>query len=144
MSLYVQAMKNFIIKSHKTNKSYSKPHFFILCKGMNSGKPLKTPCSNCFVIQFESETDRNEAYFIAKCLWMSRFWHQYLVGSVIPFIRIGDFKKVFSSKANEMNKDKLGKVIQVFNLLENQEVQLVNQLGKINELKKGLFIAYTK
>jgi hypothetical protein len=75
---------------------------------------------------------------------MSRFWHQYLVGSVIPFIRIGDFKKVFSSKANEMNKDKLGKVIQVFNLLENQEVQLVNQLGKINELKKGLFIAYTK
>ena len=96
-------MTNITVKTHQKNQKYSKPHFFILCKGNNSGKPLKTPCPNCFVIQFESETDKEEAFYIALSLWKAKFWHQFLIGSVIPFIRINDFKTKIYELNNEID-----------------------------------------
>lgn len=42
-------MKTFRIKTHRASLTYSEPHFFILNKGLNSGKPLNNPCPNCFV-----------------------------------------------------------------------------------------------
>ena len=50
-------MTNFIIKTHRVGTIYSKPHLFLLNKGMNSGKPQKEPFTNSFVIIFENESD---------------------------------------------------------------------------------------
>ena len=38
-------MQNFIIKTHQKDTIYSKPHLFLLNKGLNSGKPQKEPFS---------------------------------------------------------------------------------------------------
>ena len=60
--------------------------FFILNKGMNSGKPSFTPWKNCFVAQFDSEDEFDYAYWMCYGLWVTRKLHPYLNGSVIPFI----------------------------------------------------------
>jgi hypothetical protein len=44
------AMTNFIIKTHRKDTIYTKPHLFILNKGMNSGKPQKEQFANSFVL----------------------------------------------------------------------------------------------
>lgn len=36
-------MKTLLLKTHRPTTTYTKPHFFILNKGLNSGKPLKAP-----------------------------------------------------------------------------------------------------
>ena len=70
-------------------------HFFILNKGLNSGKPLYEPCPNCFVVIFSNNEDKESYYWLSYSLWKSKFWHQFLVGSVIPFLRIHEFKSEF-------------------------------------------------
>ena len=90
-------MTNFIIKTHRVGTIYSKPHLFLLNKGMNSGKPQKEPFTNSFVIIFQNEEDCESLFFIAYSLWQTKFWHQHLVGSVIPFLRLNDFKKVLAN-----------------------------------------------
>jgi len=93
-------MLNFIIKTHKNGIIYNKPHLFILNKGMNSGKPQKEPFTNSFVILFQNEEDCENVFWIAYSLWKSKFWHQHLVGSVISFLRLNDFKKEFFQNQN--------------------------------------------
>ena len=116
------AMKNYIIKTHKKDTIYAKPHLFILNKGLNSGKPSKEPFTNSFVVIFQNEEDCESIYWITYSLWQSKFWHRNLVGSVIPFLRITDFIKEFSAKADEMLNDfeEHQKNIQALRLLESK------------------------
>ena len=95
-------MQNFIIKTHQKGTIYSKPHLFLLNKGMNSGKPQKEPFTNSFVIIFENEEDFDTINLTAYALWKTKFWHQHLVGSVISFLRLPDFKKEFFSKSAQL------------------------------------------
>ena len=97
-------MLNFIIKTHRVGTIYTKPHLFVLNKGMNSGKPQKEPFTNCFVVLFQNEEDCESLFFIAYSLWKTKFWHQFLCGSVIPFLRLPDFKKEFFPKAKIIPK----------------------------------------
>ena len=66
---------NFIVKTHKKDTIYNKPHFFVLNKGMNSGKPQNEPFTNSFVVIFDSEADSENIFWIAYSLWKSKFWY---------------------------------------------------------------------
>jgi hypothetical protein len=79
-------MSTFIVKSSTAKTENGKPHFFVLCKGLNSGKPLQVPCPNCFIIQTESEEFKETLYWITFALWRTKAFHPYLRGSVIPFL----------------------------------------------------------
>ena len=48
-------MITFQLKTYNEKKEETKPHFYILCKGLNSGKPLEKPCPNCFCCVCENE-----------------------------------------------------------------------------------------
>ena len=98
-------MPNFIIKTHQKDTAYKGNQIFILNKGMNSSKPQKEPFTNSFVILCPDEKDAETVYWLAYSLWKSNFWHQFLIGSVIPFLRINDFKKDFDFKVNEMMQE---------------------------------------
>jgi hypothetical protein len=89
-------MTNFIIKTHRKDTLYNKPHLFILNKGMNSGKPQYEPFTNSFVIIFSEEKDRENIFLVAYSLWKTKFWFPHLCGSVIPFLHLTDFKKHFN------------------------------------------------
>ena len=90
--LFYWLMCTFYLKSFNPKDEISKPHFFILNKGNNSGKPLVSPCPNCFVIQFSNENEKEQVYWLLFCLWQSNGFYQYLRGSVIPFIVLWDIK----------------------------------------------------
>lgn len=137
LTLKYYAMINFIIKTHRTNVKYSQPNFFILNKGNNSGKPLKTPCPNCFVVIFKESPDAENYFFIAESLWQVRFWHYFLTGSVIPFIRLSDFSNNFSSKAAQMMADYNNhqKSITALKMLQQNENKLMQNLKLIKELR---------
>jgi hypothetical protein len=139
-------MPNFIIKTHQKNAIYKGNQIYILNKGMNSGKPQNEPFTNSFVILFQNDEDAETVYWLAYSLWKAKFWHQSLLGSVIPFLRITDFKKDFMSKVNEMLQEHElhKKQIQALKLLEQKEEQFHKDIILINELRSVILSNYCK
>lgn len=82
---------NFSIKTHRPGIVYSGVHFFVLNKGLNSGKPLDEPCPNCYVVECHSEEQKESLYWICFALWQSHRFRQHLIGSVILYIRKKEF-----------------------------------------------------
>lgn len=139
-------MTNFITKSHKPKTLYMGDHIFILNKGLNSGKPLYEPCANCFVIIFSNNEDKESYYWLSYSLWRSNFWHQFLVGSVIPFLRIQDFKNEFNTKTKlmiEEHEEHL-KNVHALKLLEQKESQFHKNLALISDMRRIILHRYIK
>jgi hypothetical protein len=139
-------MTNFIIKTHRKDTVYTKPHLFILNKGMNSGKPQKEPFTNSFVVIFQNEEDCESLFFIAYSLWQTKFWHPFLIGSVIPFLRLPDFKKEFNPQASlmMMEHEQHQKNVAALKLLEQKENQRKEELLLINDLRKAILYRYCR
>ena len=139
-------MPNFIIKTHQKETIYKGNQIFILNKGMNSGKPQKEPFTNSYVIIFSSDEDAEMIYWLAYSLWQMKFWHQHLIGSVIPFIRIQNFKSEFDQKVNQLLYDfeQHQKDIDAIKALELQKEHLEKNLKLINELKKCILSRYCR
>ncbi|GAA4770590.1 MULTISPECIES: DUF6943 family protein [Flavobacterium] len=137
-------MLKFIIKTHKKGTIYSKPHLFLLNKGMNSGKPQKEPFTNSFVIIFERDSDFDTINLTAYALWKTKFWHQFLSGSVIPFLRLNDVRKEFSTKVNQEIKDHKEHVknVQTLKLLEQSEKRFNENLNLINDMRRVILFRY--
>jgi hypothetical protein len=119
-------MPNPIIKTHRKKAVCRENQIYILKKGLNSGKPQKTPFTNSFVIIFSSEEEAEMIYWLIYSLWKAKFWHQYLCGSVIPFLRIHEFKKNFIPKLNEI-------------LLNMEQHKKKSELYKLSKSKKSNF-----
>ena len=139
-------MPNFIIKTLQKDTVYTGNQIFILNKGMNSGKPQKEPFTNSFVIIFPNEEETETVYWLAYSLWKSNFWHQFLMGSVIPFLRINDFKKEFNYKVNQMMQEHElhQKQIKALRLLEQKEDQLHKNIILINEMRRTILNRYCR
>lgn len=139
-------MPNFIIKTHQKDTLYNKPHLFILNKGMNSGKPQKEPFTNSFVVIFQNEEDCENIYFVGYSLWKTNFWHLYLVGSVIPFLRLFDFKREFNRQASLMMQEYEEHLKQVatLKLLKQKEKQFHHNINLINDIRRVILYRYCK
>ena len=137
-------MLKFIIKTHKKDTIYTKPHLFLLNKGMNSGKPQKEPFTNSFVIIFENEVDFDAINLTAYALWQTKFWHQFLKGSVIPFLSLHDIRKEFSTKVNQEINDHKEHVknVETLKLLELSEKRFHENLNLINDMRRVILYRY--
>ena len=137
-------MPNFIIKTYRKDTAYSKPHLFILNKGMNSGKPQKVQFTNSFVVIFEKEEDCESLFFVAYSLWQTKFWHPFLIGSVIPFLRLPDFKKEFNPQSRLMmvEHEQHQKNVAALKLLEKKEKQYKEDMMLINDLRRAILYRY--
>ena len=134
-------MTDFKIITHKEGRGYSNSHFFILNKGLNSGKPLKTPCPNCFVCIVHNQHHLEQLFWLAFALWKSTLLKKELKGSVIPFIRINDYKKAYIGIVTPIlntNID-LNEVINLFQQLDDQQELLSRKLFKLEQIKSLLF-----
>lgn len=130
------------IKQYSPKNPQSEFQFYALCKGLNSGKPLDNPCPNCFAISCRNAEEKDYYRSLLFGLWQAKSFHQFLVGSVIPFIRISDFKNFFFEQAKALQgKEKAYKKdVQKANELEQHEKRLREQLQLISELKR-MYIA---
>lgn len=134
-------MKTFRIKTHRMESSYQQPHFFILNKGLNSGKPLNKPCPNCFVCITNSGEHREFLYWLCFGLWKAKSFHYFLKGSVIPFVTIDETRKLIressikaSSKAQAFEK-----AIQALQLLDSNEQKIKVTLKMIDTARQVIF-----
>lgn len=137
-------MPNLNIKTHRKGVTTLDDQIFILNKGLNSGKPQKTPFTNSFVITISSKEESEAIYWLIYSLWKANFWNQYLCGSVIPFLRIHEFKKNFIPKLNEvlLNMEQHKKQVQALQIIEIKEKQFQESLILINEMRKTILAHY--
>ena len=137
-------MLKFIIITLNKGIIYTKLHLLLLNKGMKSGKPQKEPFTNSFVIIFENESDFDTINLTAYALWKTKFWHQFLRGSVIPFLNLHDIRKEFSIKVNQEIKDHEEHVknIETLKLLEQSEKRFHENLNLINDMRRVILYRY--
>ena len=129
-------MCTFILKSYNQKEEIRKPHFFILNKGNNSGKPLLIPCPNCFVIQFGNLEDKERVYWILWCMWQSKAFYPLLRGSVIPFITIRDFQKLLIKTLNQLpNHELVMKVVEALNKFQALEDEYHQKIKLLADAK---------
>ena len=79
-------------------------------------------------------------------LWKAKHFHQFLVGSVIPFIRIDDFKSTIKTQAEEVSKNKLAfdTDVQKVKLIERKEKQMYETLALLADVKSAMMHRYFK
>lgn len=132
-------MQTFTVKPSTAKEEIRKPHFFALNKGMNSGKPLLQPCPNCFQIEAENEEFIEILYWVSFALWRAKAFHPYLIGSVIPFIRIGDYKQLIIEKMEVVKASpaEFAETVKQLRLIELKEKQFMQNLQLIRELKQA-------
>jgi uncharacterized radical SAM superfamily Fe-S cluster-containing enzyme len=137
-------MCTFILKSYSQKSEIKKPHFFILNKGNNSGKPLVSPCPNCFVIQFQNEIEKEQVYWLMYSLWQSKAFYPFLRGSVIPFVVIRDVESCLSAALNKVDENpaQFEKAVAALQSLEAMEKQNKQNLLLISQAKRMLFYKY--
>lgn len=137
-------MCTFILKSYSQKSEIKKPHFFILNKGNNSGKPLISPCPNCFVIQFQNETEKEQVYWLLYSLWQSNAFYPFLRGSVIPFVVLRDVKSCLLAALNKVDENpaQFEKAVAALQSLEAMEKQNKQNLLLISQAKRMLFYKY--
>lgn len=137
-------MCTFRLKSYNQKEEIRNPHFFILNKGNNSGKPLLSPCPNCFVIQFQSETEKEQLYWLMYSLWQSKAFYPYLRGSVISFVILRDMKECIADGLEKMerNPGQFQKVVEALRSLEEMEKKFRQNLKLVQDAKQMLFCKY--
>ena len=76
----------------------------------------------------------------------TKFWHQHLVGSVIPFLRLPDFKREFFPKTKIIMEEHEQHVkhVAALKLLEQKEQQFHENINLINDMRKVILHRYCK
>ena len=139
-------MKKIKITTFSPGKNYSGHYFYILNKGNNSGKPLQESCPNCFVCECETEEEKEQLYWIIFGLWQGKIFHQNLLGSVIPYIRLKCLKEVIQLGITKYlsNPEKAKKNISAVIKIEEQRINILKQLNLIKKLKMTLMFDVLK
>jgi len=85
-------------------------------------------------------------FFVAYSLWQTKFWHQFLIGSVIPFLCLPDFKKEFNHQASLMmvEHEQHLKNVEALKLLEKKEKQYKEDINLINDLRRAILYRYCR
>lgn len=135
-----------LIKTHKMNRTYCGNHFFVLSKGNNAGRPMDKPCPNCFVVITKCPQERQRLYWLCFGLWQCGYFQPYLSGSVIPFLRLPELKKIIleSRSRIDSNWDVFEKAIETLNTLLSYQQNLLRQLQMIKQAKKCLVWRFLK
>lgn len=133
-------MLNSKIKTHKIGNQYSKPHFFILNKGRNSGKPSPDWYSNSFVFLADSEEEKWHFYYLCQALWQGKYFHQLLIGSVIEFIRLDEFAMALhhANITISQNKTDFEEMVGYFKQLDEHQVNLNKQIKLIHQVRQSM------
>jgi hypothetical protein len=117
------------------------PHFFVLCKGLNAGKPLSSPCANCFVVTCESDEEKKFLTALSWGLWTCNRFRIHIRGSVIPFIKIKDYSSEMERHVHTLKsrKQKVYDAIETIHSIDEQICLLARKREKYAEIKKAVF-----
>lgn len=113
--------------------------FYIQCKGLHSGQPLKKRIPNCFAVF----TDDDLAFEKCFCIWKSKSYYILIRGSVVPFISIRETRKLLHKsflKMADADKKKILAIQQIdsaialaeerIKLFKNMQFALASEIFK--------------
>ena len=134
-------MFSYQVKSFSLKNEVSGTKFYVLSKGLNSGKPLEKPCPNCFVITVKNDEEKEFLFWLCWGLWQSKKFHYLHTGSVIPFIRIDEFKAFVKEQAATAfaEKGQYNKNVKALQKLETLEKNYKHNLLLIMDAKRAIF-----
>ncbi len=129
-----------LIHSYNPEKAKSYFEFYILCKGMNSGKPLLSPCRNCFVCTCSCDDEKDFLFWLCWGLWKTKQFEPLLCGSVIPFIRIDELRREITRQAGHADQRRAAFLCTIQKLLqiEQRESDIRKQLLLLQQLKYSM------
>jgi len=121
--------------------AYQQPHFFILNKGYNAGKPLPEYCANCFVFLADDEEDKDFHFYMFLGLWELKIFRPHLIGSVVEYIRLGDLIDIAEEAINAVNTGERSfmDVQPALAQIEALKVNLHKQLDHLMQLRQAMF-----
>jgi hypothetical protein len=134
-------MFSYQVNSYNPKNEVSNTKFYVLCKGLNSGKPLEKPCPNCFVITVKNDEEKEFLFWLCWGLWQSKKFHHLHTGSVIPFIRLHEFKPFIKEQAATAfaEKEQYNKNVKALQKLEQLEKNYKQNLLLIMDAKRAIF-----
>ena len=135
-------MKAFKIKTHRPGDTYQTPHFFILNKGNNAGRPSHCPFNNSFVVFANSLEEANRLYWICNILHCAHHFKTLLCGSVIPFIHIGDIRSILKKMIKNYEGHHWNGRFTALEKLEGFSIHLLHQQRCLEEYKIALMQSY--
>lgn len=137
---------NIQIKTYNQKYPITKPHFYILNKGLNSGKPQNEPFANSFTVSSKTKEESEQLYWLTFGLWRAKSFHPFLKGSVIPFLTINDCKSILKDALQKAEADKptLKKSIKALRTLEEKQKQYLRNIQLIEEAKRIVFYRYAR
>lgn len=103
-------------------------NFYIQSHGHNAGRPLREPIRNCFAVW----TKTPNAFAIVECLYYSKSFRYFILGSVIPFIRLYEIRPFLES---EFSKSYQLEYIRELQKVVELETHYLNTLKKIKLFK---------
>ena len=134
------------VQQYSPKNDYPAFTLFALCKGLNSGKPLEKPCPNCFAILCRSQDEFDFYKSVIYGLWFTKGFYPLLVGSVIEFIRIGDFKKLVWETAERLRptyKDFANDAVKAKNY-ERLQKQYLKRAALIADMRRALIYRHLR
>lgn len=134
-------VNDYRIHVYTNGHKYTTPHFFILSKGMNSGKPLREPCANCFVCWCDTEEVKERLFWLCFGLWKAKAFQFYLLGSVISYMRLGDARKVIEERRRkaELLPVKFEKAVNLLRSIDEYESNLKKQVSTVSAMRMAAF-----
>lgn len=116
---------------------------FVLSRGNNTGKVLDVPSPNCFIINAPAGQLKT-VRAVAQILFASGEIRKKLLGSVIPFVRVDDYRKLFLLFWRSLPSDTIAtiseKMLAIEKLVENQ----TNQIKNLKALHRALALSALK
>lgn len=125
---YPRKLYIMIIKTYTLNRVIQTPHFFILNKGKNSGRPMYEPCPNCFIVDCVSIAERDRLFWICYALWQSKQFYPFMCGSVIDFIKINDVKSLLRNADSKIATEQISSVVKSLLTIADLEAKLQEQI----------------
>ncbi|MDY3362638.1 hypothetical protein PG623_01345 [Riemerella anatipestifer] len=124
-----------------TSKTKYKKVFYIQSHGLHAGRPLKQPISNCW----EVSTDLHFCFEILTIIFESRILETFLIGSVIPFLRLEDYKNIITPIVkNALQNEKINHKYLQLEKIEKQ-LKISEESHRIlKELKRSLCLQAIK
>lgn len=118
--------------------------FFILNRGLNTGKPMNEPCPNCFVCICKNRADKENLYWLLFALWQSKEIKRQLIGSVILYIRKRDLEKIIKQKIQEYVLSAVQKSIPVLREFQRKEQAFLKMSAQVRELKTAFLCSLVR
>lgn len=109
----------FVIKTHQPTKP-TKADFYIQSKGLHAGRPLKQPIANCFAVC----TNESNLFELVYALYVAKAFDFYIIGSVVPFIRIGEVERLIKEYLPKANVKILLALEKIDDLVLNTQKKL--------------------